>query len=76
MDAARERKRPTLHGLAVQGCARSRACCCSSGFARSLRCAPEAEPTTCFKIREVLGVSMCTEKIDRVGKPLRAGPQR
>jgi len=26
-------------------------------------CAPEAEPTTCFKIREVLGVSMCTEKL-------------
>ena len=30
---------------------------------QSLRCAPEAEPTTCFKIREVLGVSMCTEKM-------------
>ena len=26
-------------------------------------CAPEAEPTTCFQIREVLGVSMCTEKM-------------
>ena len=26
-------------------------------------CAPEAEPTTCFKIKEVLGVSMCTEKM-------------
>ena len=26
-------------------------------------CAPEAEPTTCFKIREVLGVSMCTKKL-------------
>ena len=24
-------------------------------------CAPKAEPTTCFKIKEVLGVSMCTE---------------
>ena len=43
---------------------------------QSLRCAPEAEPTTCFKIREVLGVSMCTEKIDRLGEPMRAGPQR
>ena len=30
---------------------------------QSLRCAPEAEPTTCFKIREVLGVSMCTKKL-------------
>ena len=26
-------------------------------------CAPKAEPTTCFKIREVLGMSMCTEKM-------------
>ena len=26
-------------------------------------CAPEAEPTTCFKIREVLAVFMCTEKM-------------
>ena len=26
-------------------------------------CAPEAEPTTCFKIKEELGVSMCTEKM-------------
>ena len=26
-------------------------------------CAPKAEPTTCFKIKEVLGVSMCTEKM-------------
>ena len=26
-------------------------------------CAPEAEPTTCFKITDVLGVSMCTEKM-------------
>ena len=26
-------------------------------------CAPEAEPTTCFKITDVLGVSMCTEKL-------------
>ena len=26
-------------------------------------CAPKAEPTTCFKIREVLGVSMCTKKL-------------
>ena len=25
--------------------------------------APMAEPTTCFKIKEVLGVSMCTEKM-------------
>jgi hypothetical protein len=25
--------------------------------------APEAEPTTCFKIRDVLGVSMCTENM-------------
>ena len=64
MDAARERKRPTLHGLAVQGCAHSRACCCSSGVAsRCAVCATEAEPTTCFKIREVLAVFMCTEKM-------------
>ena len=26
-------------------------------------CEPKAEPTTCFKIKEVLGVSMCTEKM-------------
>jgi hypothetical protein len=26
-------------------------------------CAPKAEPTTCFKIKEVLGVSICTEKM-------------
>ena len=26
-------------------------------------CAPKAEPTRCFKIKEVLGVSMCTEKM-------------
>ena len=26
-------------------------------------CAPKAEPTTCFKIKEVLGVSMCMEKM-------------
>ena len=25
--------------------------------------APKAEPTTCFKIKEVLGVSLCTEKM-------------
>ena len=28
-----------------------------------MRRAPQAEPTTCFKIKEVLGVSMCTEKL-------------
>ena len=38
---------------------------------QSLRCAPEAEPTTCFKIREVLGVSMCTEKM--INKESRCG---
>ena len=26
-------------------------------------CAPKAEPTTCFKIKEVLGVGICTEKM-------------
>ena len=26
-------------------------------------CAPKADPTTCFKIREVLGMSMCTDKM-------------
>ena len=30
---------------------------------RCQSCAPEAEPTTCFKIKEVLGVSICTEKM-------------
>ena len=44
-------------------CAHSRACCCSSGVASRVRRAPQAEPTTCFKIKEVLGVSMCTEKL-------------
>jgi len=34
-------------------------------------CAPEAEPTTCFKIKEVLGVSMCTEKM--INKESRCG---
>ena len=40
---------------------------------QSLRCAPEAEPTTCFKIRDVLGVSMCTENMtDQVSRCGRA----
>ena len=34
-------------------------------------CAPKAEPTTCFKIKEVLGVSMCTEKM--INKESRCG---
>ena len=37
-------------------------------------CAPEAEPTACFKIREVLGVSMCTEKM--INKESRCGRAR
>ena len=34
-------------------------------------CAPEAAPTTCFKIKEVLGVGMCTEKM--INKESRCG---
>ena len=52
--------------------ARSRSARCAHTAARAAArtalpvvepCAPKAEPTTCFKIKEVLGVSMCTEKM-------------
>ena len=63
MDAARERKLPSCTASQCKAAHTAARAAARAALPVVAPCAPKAEPTTCFKIKEVLGVGICTEKM-------------